>query len=122
MVRAHHFDRIFASHEVAWHETRGRVGFVRQEPLVDTFSWGTAATAGTTSWIHMDDDGFGTVIVVKAGAKWWAVMKPRKDAATGDLLGDLCTSKAYPDEWTMPESGLGVFDAEAVMLAAGSIL
>jgi hypothetical protein len=116
------FDSSFASHEVAWQETRGQVGLVQQEPPVDTFSWGAAATDAATTWIHMDDEGFGAVITVKAGAKWWAVMKPRRDARPGDSLGNLRSWKAYPQSWKTPESGMGVFGAEAVLLRAGSVL
>jgi hypothetical protein len=115
--------RSLASHEVAWQETRGRPGYCIQQPLADDLSWGTAATNATTSWLHQDDDGFATAVTVKTGAKWWVVMKPRKDAHPDDPLGNLRTSKAYPADWDVNQnSGKGVFDAEAVLLSAGSVL
>lgn len=114
---------MLASHEVAWSETRQMSGFVSQQPLTDDLTWGLVATAATTSWVHMDDDGFGTVVVVKTGAKWWAVLKARKDAGSDDHLGDLESTKAYPADWSVGDTtGKNVFDAEAVLLPAGSVL
>jgi hypothetical protein len=88
----------------------------------EKLAWGTAATEGTTSWIHQDDDGFAGSVVVKSGAKWWVVMKPCKNAAPGDQVGDLRTSKGYPEDWKVPNSGKDVFDAEAVLLHPGTAL
>jgi len=99
------------------------VGFINQSPPHDDLSWGLAATEGATSWVHMDDDGLATVIVVKTGVKWWVVLKPRKDSSGDVLSGDLGTSKAYPLSWSVEEtSGKNNFDAEGVLLPAGSVL
>ena len=108
---------------MAWQETCGQSGFIHQQPLNDDLCWGTAATAGSTSWLHQDYDGFATAVVVKSGAKWWVVMRRRKDAAPEDLLGNLHSSKAYPLDWSVDQtSGKGVFEAEGVLLPAGSAL
>jgi hypothetical protein len=62
-------------------------------------------------------------VVVKTGAKWWVVMKRRQDARPDDPVGNLRTSKAYPADWAVERnSGKDVFDAEAVLLSAGSVL
>ena len=107
---------MLASHEVAWNETCRMAGFVPQQPLGDDLSWGLVATADTTSWVHVDDDGLGTAVVVKTGAKWWAVLKPCKGASPDDALGNLGSTKAYSADWSVqPTSGKNVFDAEAVL-------
>jgi hypothetical protein len=115
--------RSFSSSEVAWHETRGRRGFIREQPLNDNLAWGTAATARAISWTHVDDDGFGTVVIVRTGAKYWVIMRPRRDAEWDRKAGNLATNKAYPQEWEpRKHSGKGLWEAEGLLLMKGSVL
>jgi hypothetical protein len=114
--------RSFASNEVAWHETRGRPGHARERPLADDLAWGTAATKRTVSWLHVDDDGFATVTIVRTGMKYWVLMKNRGDAQ-GGCSGDIGSSLAYPDDWQPQTSHCkGLWAAEGVLLRKGSVL
>jgi hypothetical protein len=55
----------------AWKCTKGVAGFEQGKapPLAD-FQWGLADTAGTLSWWHLDLNGFGTYVNMKAEMKW----------------------------------------------------
>jgi hypothetical protein len=123
MIHACIYGRCLASSEVAWHETRGRPGFIREQPMNDDLAWGTAATAGAISWVHVDDDGFGTTVIVRSGAKYWVLMRPRRDAEWDHQGGNLGSIKAYPEEWTPSrDSGKGLWEAEGLLLTEGSVL
>ena len=105
-----------ASHERAWQETRGRFPFsASASPLADELAWGTAATAHATSWMHVDDDGFGTAVTVKTGAKYWVVARHRNHShGSSDL--------EFADIWDPQRPPSNDFDMEAVVLRPGSVL
>jgi hypothetical protein len=114
--------RDFASHEVAWTETRGRPGFANERPLTDDLVWGTAATARAISWLHIDDDGFATCVVVKTGSKYWVLMRACEQSSEDVHLGDFGTIDTYPSTWSPDNSGKDIFEAEGLLLTKGCVL
>jgi hypothetical protein len=111
----------FASQEIAWKETQRQKGFPLEQPLTDETNWGTAATKGTTTMVHIDDEGFGTAITVLSGSKYWVVMRQKREVLNGEK-GDLASMHAYPTDWKHGHTGLDVFEAEGLHLTAGDVL
>ena len=78
--------------------------------------WGLAATAGAISWSHVDSNGFGTYIDVKAGSKWWIVARRKGGQHSFDVEsffnGDHEEDQVNMDRW----------DLEAVILTPGTRL
>lgn len=70
--------------------------------------------------IHLDDEGFGTVVEVH-GRKYWVVMKPKAGVEAGEL-GDTASAFGYPIGWTHGHSGRDLFDAEGILLTDGDVL
>jgi hypothetical protein len=71
-------------------------------------NWGTAATKGATTMVHIDTEGFATVVSVLSRAKYWVVMGPKRDMPAGEL-GDPASMYAYPPGWTHGHTGRNVF-------------
>lgn len=46
------------------------------DDLRDDLVWGTAANTYAASWVHVDDEGFGTSTCTLAGGKLWAIATP----------------------------------------------
>jgi hypothetical protein len=116
-------NRDLASHDVAWNETRGKPGFPKERPLSDDLVWGTAATAHTISWLHVDDDGFATCVAIKAGSKYWILLRSRPKKSADDYVGDMGTIDAYPSDWApSTNSGHAECEAEGLLLMKGSVL
>ena len=67
----------FASQEIAWKETQRQKGFPLEQPLTDETNWGMAATKGMTTMVHINNEGFGTSIMVLSGSKYWVVMRQK---------------------------------------------
>jgi hypothetical protein len=111
----------FASQEIGWVETQRQKGFPLEQPLIDDTNWGTAATAGTTSMVHIDDEGFATVITVLTESKYWVVMRPRPGVPDGEI-SDQGSIYAYPPGWSHGHTGSGIFMAEGIHLTAGDVL
>jgi hypothetical protein len=109
-------DSLLASNERAWHETRDRSPFDQDsQPLADELSWGTAATQHATSWMHEDDDGFGTVVTVKTGAKYWVVARPRNKSANPSRI-------KLSVKWDPVTPNVKDYEMEAVLLRPGLVL
>lgn len=107
---------LLASHERAWHETRDRSPFNQEsKPLADELSWGTAATQHAASWMHEDDDGFGTVVTVKTGAKYWVVARPRDKLANHSCI-------SLSTKWHPMVPNVEDYEMEAVVLCPGLVL
>jgi hypothetical protein len=127
-----------ASDDKATAVTQGAVG-LEDVDLSDKTTWGLAATKNATSWVHVDDDGFATMVSVETGSKYWALGRRRqaKDKASksgddmsvdtehdasGDLGGDMSTTHAYSDTFEPSGPYTDVLDYEAVLLRPGSLL
>lgn len=102
-----------ASHEQAWEESRDLGNFTPEVNLNDDLAWGTAATKHASSWLHVDDDGFGTVVTVKTGAKYWVVARPRNPSLRSTAGFGLKWDPVVPDEDD---------EMEAVVLRPGTVL
>lgn len=78
----------------------------------NTLSWATAATRNAVSWPHIDDDGFGTTVMVQAGKKIWIMLrlKERDEEETG-------TTEAFRT-WTVDKIDEISYEAEGVHLDA----
>ena len=103
-----------ASHEQAWNGTRQTPGINRDVSLENLMTWATAATAGSSSWFHIDDQGFATVVSVTTGAKYWAVARP----APGKPKFN--SNKVFVD-WD-PSVVDDRFEWEALLLEPGTVL
>lgn len=130
------FTRTLASNEMAWQMSLGRPGFLSSkalaEPLADDLVWGTAATQHAVSWPHIDDEGFGTVVSVQAGSKYWAVGRPKRALPFAEKygLGNMATINAFgvgndrfPDkEWQPAGDNTHLVDYEGILLTPGTVL
>jgi hypothetical protein len=84
---------------------------------VDATNWGTVATRGATSWIHVDHDGFSTSTQPLTGSKYWVIFY-RDPAAPADLgHGNMASIDFCPnyDHW-LDHAFQGYMTAEAVVL------
>ncbi|KAJ3502883.1 hypothetical protein NLJ89_g8689 [Agrocybe chaxingu] len=105
----------------AWRHTAGLPFCKSTGPVypVDDVQWGLVATDGAFHGWHVDSDGFGTVVEVQTGRKWWVLARPRGDdpdfndfARIRTFLGEIDTSAPNLDRWEL----------EAVLLKSGSRL
>ena len=80
----------------------------------DLVKWATAATKYTTSWFHIDDQGFATSIEISDGIKYWVLARPSKaDESFG-------TWTIFED-WH-PSDVDGRFQLEGLVLEPGCVL
>lgn len=47
--------------------------------------WAIAATANTITWLHIDSDGLGTIIMVINGMKVWIVLRALPNWSFADI-------------------------------------
>jgi hypothetical protein len=87
----------------------------------DATNWGVAATAGTTTMVHVDDEGMATAVSVLCGSKYWVVMRPKPNQVHGEM-GDQASIQAYPPGWEYGQTGVGALEVEGVLLIAGDVL
>ncbi|KAF8810817.1 hypothetical protein BYT27DRAFT_7016126, partial [Phlegmacium glaucopus] len=73
--------------------------------------WGLAAMSGAISWWHVDSNGFGSYIDVKAGVKWWIVAQ-RWDGH--ESFSEVM--KFFDSSYEVEEPNDEDWDLEAVML------
>ena len=48
-------------------------------PPFNDVKWGIAGGKNALSWPHIDGNGFGTVVAVTTGSKYWILMRERRD-------------------------------------------
>lgn len=92
-----------------------------ERPPLQQLIWGTVATAGATSWIHVDDEGFGTSCVPLCGEKYWVVYRRNRNKPSDVLEGDMATVLGRPKGWMEHEFG-EAYEAEALLLRKGMVL
>ena len=101
----------------AWELTKGSVGCKEDESYPTTdMRWGLAALKGTIHYNHIDSDGYGTYIDVKAGLKYWMILTPK----TPDIMVHI--GLFYDPEFNLNSPSTGLFDVEAVLLMPGDTL
>jgi hypothetical protein len=84
--------------------------------------WGTTALKHATTWFHIDDDGFGTVVTNMVGAKYWVLGKQRSNCRAGRSVGDMGTTLAFGKELRTTSAREDEMEHEAVVLTAGTVL
>jgi len=70
----------------------------------------------------IDGSGFGTVVSVTTGGKYWILMRERRDANVVSNCGNMQSLSAFTKDWHPAEFQPGVYEYEGVHLTAGSIL
>jgi hypothetical protein len=110
----------FSTDAAAWNGTKGAANCEGKKPLpLSSIRWGIAATTGASHWWHVDSDGFGTYIDVKAGLKWWIVAR-RKGTGNGfESFGEVGT---FMGSFHTDEPNDDMWDLEAVILHPGTRL
>jgi hypothetical protein len=111
-----------ATHEFAKHQTRKVDGFIQNSANDEDLVWGLAATRGSLSMPHIDDDGLAAVVTIMSGSKWWVLLRSRRDADVDDHRGDLFSIQLFPLNWEHCSSGRAFLEAEAIHLKAGDTL
>lgn len=106
--------RHIASNEQAWNATRQYPGITLNKDFGNVLVWGTASTKYTTTHFHIDDQGFGTMVTVTSGGKYWVVGRQ------ADSTVSFGSSKVF-DYWSATEVD-GRFELEGVLLELGSVL
>ena len=81
-------------------------------------SWALVATPDATSWIHVDCEGTGTVVVVLHGLKLWVVATPKTPGGPGDFS----SIKAIPEDYNSHDPMTRYFDFEPILLGPGDCL
>jgi hypothetical protein len=105
---------------MAWQQTRGRKGFVRESPPSDDLVWGTTALAGATTWVHLDANGLSTQIDNVSGTKYLVLFNRRRQCPKP--CGDMSSLHAFPDNWKPWSAGSEFFQHEGIILTPGSLL
>lgn len=108
-----------ASNAKAWQATRGLPSITKLPFLSDETQWGTAATAGATTWHHIDDCGLGTMVQNVAGRKYWVIARPKATSQTSE--GKMHSRKAFT-KWEASHPGDEIWDFEGVVLEPGDTL
>ena len=102
--------------------TCGMAGLPDMNPLTDETCWGTDALRHATSWSHIDDEGFGTVVTNMVGSKYWVLARQRRDAPEGSKEGDMGTKLAFGKTirpWSASDQDL---KHEGMLLTPGTVL
>ena len=119
-----YFPRDLASDRWAWLQTHGCQGLRNElNHPANVTNWGTIATRGATSWIHIDDEGFGTSTQPLTGAKYWVIFYPDPNADPSLGHGNMASIRCVPDYETLLKHTLGgYFKAEGILLRPGDLL
>ena len=84
--------------------------------------WGITGGQNALSWPHVDANGLATAVTVTTGAKYWVVMKERRNLGVEPKLGNLGSMHAFPKSWHPSNFQKGLHEYEAVHLTAGTTL
>lgn len=112
----------FASDEWAATMTKG-MPFIGTANVTDDVAWGTAGLKYASSWPHLDDEGFCTVVTVKVGGKWWLLARKKRQGPTaGGIKGDIGTVHSFDGSWQPYQANSDIFEHEAIFLTPGCVL
>jgi hypothetical protein len=108
---------------MAMHTTRGMPGFpnvkgIRNKELI----WGLAATEGSTTMTHINDDGFAASLTVKAGLKLWVLMDSGQGVIVTDNSRNLYSINAFPPGFFHGKSEKDLFRGEGILLTVVCIM
>jgi hypothetical protein len=92
------------------------------DPRTDETIWGTAALKHATSWSHIDDEGFGTVVTNMVGAKYWVLARHKQDAPSTSHDGDMGSVHAFGSTIDPTSVGSERYEHEALLLTPGTVL
>ena len=92
-----------------------------QDPHLDELIWGTAATSSAMSFMHIDNEGFATSVMLTSSCKYWVVYQQLRTLPPGDSRGDMGKITGPGQGWE-EHSTKGRFEAEAVLLRSGMVL
>jgi hypothetical protein len=109
----------FASNQMAWQQTLGQKGFVRQNPHSDNFFWGTTGLRGATSWIGVHANGLATQINNVTGTRYFILLNRYQGTSEDDPLASM---DAFPDSWRPWSPGHACFEHEGIILTPKSWL
>lgn len=118
-----HLTRDVSSDRWAFLQTDGAPGFRQLPYLSDDTSWGTVGTAGSTSFMHLDDAGLCTSTQILTGKKYWVIFYRDPSLKKHDPAGDLGSI-----DWSTSFSDLyehkvkGYLTAEAIEMVPGTLL
>jgi hypothetical protein len=111
----------FSTDSAAWRATKGTKGCSQEEtPPLASIRWGLAATAGALSWIHLDSNGFNTYVDVKAGYKWWIVLRRKGEVYYFESISEV--DAFFDGNYDVDKPNDGKWDLEAVLLPPGTRL
>jgi hypothetical protein len=96
-------------------ESLGRPGVPPLQLLMNELTWATAALRHATTWHHIDDKGFGTVVTNKVSSKFWVLAR---DATVPQ--GDLRSVFGF-DQGPV-DAGSNIYEHEGVLLEPGMVL
>ena len=117
----HHCSHL-ASNITAWQQLLGTPGLIDVDPPLNDVKWGITGGQNALSWPHVDANGLATAVTVTTGAKYWVVMKERRNLGVEPKLGNLGSMHAFPKSWHPSNFQKGLHEYEAVHLAAGTTL
>jgi hypothetical protein len=107
---------------MAWQQTRGQRGFVRQDHPSEDLFWGTASLAGATYWLHIDANGLATHVNNVTGTKYFVLFNRRRRTPEDTPSPDIGSMDAFPDTWYPWSSGCQDFVHEGILLTPKSWL
>jgi hypothetical protein len=107
---------------MAWQQTRGRKGLIRENPPSDDLTWGSTALAGATSWVRVEPNGLGTLVHNVTGTKYWVLLNRRRETPRDNYCGNMASMDAFPDDWEPCSAGCDAFQHEGILLTPGSLL
>jgi hypothetical protein len=102
--------------------TRLMQGYPTLNPRTEDTIWGTAALKHATSWQHIDDEGFATVVTNMVGAKYWVLARRRRDAPSTSYDGDMGSVHAFGPTLRPTSANCDIYEHEGVLLTPGTIL
>ena len=77
--------------------TRGRRGLIPLQLLSDELVWGKAGMKHATTWQHVDDEGFGTVLTNMVGCKYWVLAHCWRDSPVTEWHRDMSCTVSFGD-------------------------